>query len=193
VTHTPIEPQPASTAWSHPAALDDEALLTQCDLGRQRTSGPGGQHRNKVETQVSITHRPTGISAKAGERRSVRENRPVAIKRLRLKLAAEHRCPVPIGEIGSDLWRSRRTPPRKPAPGQEPSLGAIACNPKHHDYPSLLAEALDVIAAADWDVKKAALRLDVSASQLVKLIKDHPPALELLNRHRASRGMRAYR
>jgi len=187
----PTPPKP----WPHPASLDDESLLAQCDLSKDRTRGPGGQHRNKVETQVILLHTPTGISAHAGERRTVTENKRVAIKRLRLRLAVEHRCPVPLGEIGSELWRSRRRAPAR-GPGASPtprarSGGRIVCAPDHHDYPSLLAEALDVIAAADWDLAKAALRLDVSPTQLLKLIKDHPPALIHLNNERKARGEHA--
>lgn len=35
-----------------------------------RGSGPGGQHRNKVETAITVTHRPTGISAHCESGRS---------------------------------------------------------------------------------------------------------------------------
>ena len=69
--------------YSHPAAIPEEELLKQCEIGFGRTSGPGGQHRNKVETAVYITHLPTGTEASASERRKQFENRVMAIKRLR--------------------------------------------------------------------------------------------------------------
>ena len=62
------------------------------------------------------------------------------------------------------------------------------CNPGHRDYPSLLAEALDVIADAGWELERASLRLDVSKSQLLKLIREHPPAMVKLNDERAALG-----
>ena len=167
----PIDP------WPHPACLDDESLLRQCTITTGRTGGPGGQNRNKVETLVELTHKPSGVEAHAGERRSQMENKRVALKRLRLALAVDFRAPVPIGEIGSALWRTRVSSSR------------IACSARHADFPSILAEALDVIAAAIWDPKKAALRLETSASQLIKLAKDHPPALTMWNRSRDSRGL----
>lgn len=186
----------------HPAALDDEALLAQCDLSKNRSSGPGGQHRNKVESQVILLHRPTGVEAQAAERRSSHENKRVALRRLRLLLAVEVRASVPSGEIGSALWRSRVKRGPKPrleeiAPGVTVRIGAeggggrIECSPEHHDFPALLAEALDVMADAGWDVKKAALRLGVSSSQLIKFVKDHPPALVRVNGERARRGEHA--
>jgi hypothetical protein len=160
----------------HPAALSDDDLLAQCDMGRSRTSGPGGQNRNKVETAVELTHRKTGISAKAGERRSVRENRQVAIQRLRLALAVQHREPVPIGDIRSTLWRSRLQGTK------------LVISPSHRDYPSLLAEALDVLEAAGLDPKTAAIRLTTTPSQLLRLLRHHPPALAALNAERERRG-----
>jgi hypothetical protein len=178
--------------WPHPACLSKEDLMRDVTIGQGRTSGPGGQHRNKVQTQVILTHTPTGISAQAGERRSVRENSPVAITRLRLALATDHRIDVPIGEIGSRLWFSRVEAPRR-GPSQSPTPrgrfdGRIVCNPKHWDYPSLLAEAMDVLCASAWDPRNASLRLEVSASQLIKLVQNHTQAWARLNDERESMG-----
>ncbi|MCC6676260.1 MAG: peptide chain release factor-like protein [Phycisphaerales bacterium] len=175
----PLRPPPPPPRPAHPAGLSDEELLGQCEIGKGRSSGPGGQHRNKVETKVTLTHLPTGVMAQAGERRSAEENKKVAVFRLRLALAMGIRRPVPIGDVRSELWRSRCRG------------GRIAVNPEHRDYPVLLAEALEVIEACGLDAKKAALRLECSASQLIKLVKDHPPAMERWNRQRAERGLHA--
>ena len=67
----------------HPAAVPAVDLLKDCAVERTRRSGPGGQHRNKVETAIVLTHRPTGIQAEASERRSQPENLAVATFRLR--------------------------------------------------------------------------------------------------------------
>ena len=160
----------------HPAALSDEALLAQCRQGRSRGSGPGGQNRNKVETAVELVHEATGIAAKAGERRSVRENRRVALKRLRLALATEHRAPVPAGDVRSALWRRRLQGTR------------LVINPKHAEYPALLAEALDVLDAGGYDPRLTATRLTTTPSQLLRLIKHHAPAFAAVNEARRARG-----
>ena len=163
--------------WTHPSCLDVPELLKHCEIGTGRaTGGPGGQHRNKVETQVFVRYKPADVEARADERRSQSENKSVALRRLRLLLAIHVRTPVPVGEIGSGLFRSRVR------------NGRIACSPEHDDYPAMLAEALDVIAAARWDVAKAALRLGSTTSQLVKLVKDHPAALRYLNEQRRAKG-----
>ncbi|MCC6336253.1 MAG: peptide chain release factor-like protein [Myxococcales bacterium] len=65
------------------AALTDEALLAECEERFFVAGGPGGQHRNKTETAVRLTHRPTGLVVTATERRSQLMNRGEALERLR--------------------------------------------------------------------------------------------------------------
>ncbi|GCE19985.1 peptide chain release factor family protein [Dictyobacter kobayashii] len=45
-----------------------------------------GQHRNKVESGVRLTHRPTGLVVTATERRSQHTNRDIAFERMALRL-----------------------------------------------------------------------------------------------------------
>ncbi|MEL6496929.1 MAG: peptide chain release factor-like protein [Planctomycetota bacterium] len=170
--------QPLFVPAPHPASLDSVSLLEQCSITRNRATGPGGQHRNKVETHVTVTHDATGVSGQAGERRSPEVNKRAAIRRLRLALAVACRAPVPIGEIGSDMWRGRVRG------------GTIALNERHRDFPSMLAEALDVVYSSGLDVKRAALRLECTPSQLTKLIAKDTPALAALNEARSARGQR---
>ena len=61
---------------------DRESLERDSDLEFIKASGPGGQHRNKVETGVRLVHRPTGITVTATERRSQHANREAAFERL---------------------------------------------------------------------------------------------------------------
>jgi hypothetical protein len=163
---------------THPAALSEEKLLKQCEITFGRHSGPGGQHRNKVETSVAILHKPSGVSGVATERRSQAQNRHVAIRRLRRKLAIEVRSGVHRSRhTPSELWQARRQ-------GKQMSV-----NPKHADYPALLAEALDVIVARKFDVAGAAGVLGVSMSQLAKLVRHERHAFAMVNDGRIERGL----
>lgn len=51
-----------------------------------RASGPGGQHVNRTESAVRVTHLPTGVQATAAEERSQHRNRKLALARLAAKL-----------------------------------------------------------------------------------------------------------
>jgi len=165
----------------HPAALDHDALLKDCTVTAGRSSGPGGQNRNKVETAIRITHRPSGIIAGATERRHKEQNKQQAIFRMRVKLAIQVREPVDPGAKPSACWAARTV------------HGKLMINPSHDDFPTLLAEALDRIAMVNHELPAAADLLGVSASQLVKLIKHEPTALAALNKQREALGLHSLR
>jgi len=76
-------------------APDLDALARECEITFHRASGPGGQHRNKVETAVRVLHLPTRLIARASERRSREQNRREALRRLAEKIAARYRRPKP--------------------------------------------------------------------------------------------------
>jgi hypothetical protein len=159
----------------HPAALPPDELLQQCDETRTRRGGPGGQHRNKVETAVVLVHLPTGLSAEGSERRSQAENRRVALWRLRLTLALSHRQPP--AATPSALWASR-------VRGRQLAIAA-----DHDDYPVLVAEALDRLATMSYEMRAAADALGVSMSQLTKLFRKVPAAWVAVNRLRGEAGL----
>jgi hypothetical protein len=162
----------------HPATIADDELLRECEIEFLRRSGPGGQHRNKVETGVRLLHCPTGAKSQAYERRSQAANRRVAMFRLRIILALDVRRPVDLECGPSDGW-------------QERSGGPTAVSAVHDDFPALLAEALDTVATFNGDVAQAARQLGCTPSQLVRFLKKEPRAIGLVNNWRASTGMRA--
>jgi protein subunit release factor B len=63
-----------------------EILKRQVVVETYRSSGPGGQRKNKTETAVRIKHLPSGITVIATEYRSQAQNRELAFKRLRERL-----------------------------------------------------------------------------------------------------------
>ncbi len=99
-----VEP-PCRTVFS-----DDEVKVEVT-----RSSGPGGQHVNKTESAVRITHLPTGITSVASEERSQHLNRKLALARLAKAIelsnqaAAEHKdCEIWQAhnqlERGNPVW-----------------------------------------------------------------------------------------
>lgn len=165
----------------HPATLPVGQLLAECDVVRTRRSGPGGQHRNKVETAIVVLHRPTGIRGEASERRSQAQNQSEAIFRLRVKLALGVRQPVPQPHEPSGLWQSRC------------HQGRISVNCEHADFPALLAEALDVVVQHGAELKGAAQDLDCTPTQLLHFLQLEPRALQSVNQERERRGLHKLR
>ncbi|HET8905521.1 MAG TPA: peptide chain release factor-like protein [Ktedonobacterales bacterium] len=101
---------------------DRASLERDCDIQYFIATGPGGQHRNKVETGVRLTHRPTGIVVTATERRSQRANREAAFERMAARLddlqkVVEPRIPTrpSAGSRERRLEGKRRTGERKRA------------------------------------------------------------------------------
>ena len=162
--------------WRHPAEIPPEKLQSECDVKRLKRGGPGGQHRNKVETAVQVRHRSTDLTAEANERRSQAENLQMALFRLRVELALHVRRDW---TKPSELWASRVRSKK------------IQIRSTHDDFPALLAEVLDAFAVGEWNIADVAHTLDTTTSQLVKFLKLQPEALAMLNEHRKTSGLKA--
>ncbi len=67
-------------------SIDLKNLKKEVRLGYYKSSGPGGQHKNKTMSSVRLYHNPTGIRVIATESRSQIKNRELAFKRLQVKL-----------------------------------------------------------------------------------------------------------
>lgn len=78
-----------------------------------RSSGPGGQHVNKVSTAVTLKHRPSGVSLTVQDSRSQARNRALALERL-LDALERQREEKRAAERAAASQQRRRNSPRPP-------------------------------------------------------------------------------
>ncbi len=66
--------------------LSLENLAKEVTMETMKSQGPGGQHVNKTQSAVRLTHRPSGLQVRAETDRSQHRNKKIALERLQLLL-----------------------------------------------------------------------------------------------------------
>ena len=179
----------AGSDWSRGSedwlTLSDDALLAQCRVERFRVSGPGGQHRNKTDSAVRLTHKPSEVVGYASERRSQHQNRLIALQRLRRSLALERRLTVSLEAYHPPIPLQRILP--RAVRVDLPALDRIG--PRHRDFWNGAALLLDLFEASNGSTADTASLIGCSGNQLVKLLASESHLWAAANDIRAERGL----
>jgi peptide chain release factor 2 len=98
-----------ASAWIYPVIDDDiDIIIDDKDLrvDTYRASGAGGQHVNKTDSAIRITHEPTKIVVQCQSSRSQHKNRATAMKMLKARLYEKE---LSDREAVSDAERGEKT------------------------------------------------------------------------------------
>lgn len=155
-------------------AAADAVLLATCRVEVFRASGPGGQHTNRTESAVRLTHEATGAVAQAQDHRERARNQGDALRRLRLRMA------LAIRGQGERAWLERYRQ------GRQLRLGANA-----QDYHLVVAVVLDALDRHAGALSPAAQELQISSSQITKLLTADKEVHAAANALRARHGQGA--
>jgi len=152
---------------------DRDELLKDCRVDTYKSSGPGGQRKNKVETAIRLVHEPSGVTAVGQQTRSQRQNKSLALANLRMHIACACRMPLDLTrlkipeEIAECFQR-----PAKGARKQQ-SKARLSLSSGNKLFWPTAAFVLDVLDAADGKLSEASGAIGVSTANLAAFLRGH--------------------
>ncbi len=154
--------------------LSDEQLLAACRSEKFRAQGPGGQHTNRTDSAVRITHVESGLQAQCQDHREQARNHKEALRRLRLRLALTIRGPTQTTLL---------------APYKQGTRIIIGAN--NNNFPQVVGIIFDALVEEKGSLRSVADRLLVSTSQLTKLLTSDKEVHAAANTIRQAHGLGA--
>jgi peptide chain release factor 1 len=125
-----------------------------------RASGAGGQHVNKTESAVRITHLPTNVVVACQDERSQQKNREKAMRMLRAKIhqAEQERLDMERRDMRrSQVGTGERTEKIRTYNFPQDRITDHRINQNFHNLPAILEGRMDDIVAGLWTAEKAEL------------------------------------
>ena len=148
-----------------------------------RSSGPGGQKRNKTSSAVRLRHRPTGQIVIGTEDRSQHVNKRRALRRLRRAIALNLRTSIDVEHFLPSAALSACIGPKR----------QLRIGVRDHRYPAVIAEVLDLLAACGMGVRSAAAKCGITTGNLVGFIHKDAKLWVRVNQMRESAGLKPLR
>lgn len=110
-----------------PYATSRRVLEGEVRVDTYRASGPGGQHVNRTESAVRLTHFPSGVAVAASDSRSQHRNRDIAFERLAEKLRQLNKVPKKRRptRVGAGV-KARRLDAKRKHSNRKRSRGKVA-------------------------------------------------------------------
>jgi len=110
-----------------PYATDRESLEREVEIDVFRASGAGGQHVNKTESALRLTHWPSGVVVIAQDSPSQHRNREIAFRRLAERLERLNYVPKKrVATRPSAASRKRRIETKKQTGAKKRLRGRVS-------------------------------------------------------------------
>lgn len=145
--------------------MDDEALVKLCEFTPFKSTGRGGQKKNKSSSAVRLIHKPTDIAVTATKARCQHANRKTALKKLRYQIAFD---------IRSD---------------ETPELTTIDMSPNNKRFYLWVAFIFDLLHRHHFAVSNCANELGLSTSRLIKMLARDDTVWQHVNDQRKRLGL----
>ena len=142
--------------------MDDDSLMLICEFTPFKSTGRGGQKKNKSSSAVRLVHKQTGIAVTATKSRSQHENRKLSLKRLKFEIAFQIRSKESV------------------------QLTNYEMSPNNKRFYLWVAYIFDLLERHNFAVSNVAKEIGLSTSRLIKLLARDPDVWQHLNNRRRS-------
>ncbi|MCP4180077.1 MAG: peptide chain release factor-like protein [bacterium] len=142
---------------------EDIFFLKYCKAENFKSTGPGGQKKNKTSSAVRVTHIPTNLTATSDNYREQSINKKKAVKKLKIKIAINIR-------------------------GPKVKINRPVISTSSNDYPLWIAKIFDIFNENKYDIRNTAKILELSTSKLIKLIYKDKIIWDIVNKNRVING-----